>query len=251
MPASPRNSVDLPAPFGPITATSAPGGDLAIEVMHRRMPVIAERDVLEFDLRGHAHLIASQYDGPQGGADRGRRAEPGCNRHAQDRPGGGLRRMRRRRAMGMGVAVVSRDRGSEREAWVNCYIITLRESTCGRWRRLARLGPVGWVERSDTHECRCRAIDGFRFALPILRQTHFRDLAALIARALLRFRPPERERAQGRPGARCTRGLVCNVRKENAHEHTGSAGASGLPCAVALRLIRALPGERLFCHRRP
>ena len=35
------------------------GGDLAIEVMHRRMPVIAERDVLELDLRGHAHLIAS------------------------------------------------------------------------------------------------------------------------------------------------------------------------------------------------
>src|SRR4051794_12925149 len=55
--------------------------------------------------------------------------------------------------------------------------------------------------------------DGFRFALPILRQTHIRDLAALIARALLRFHPLERERAQGRPGARCTRGLVCKVRK--------------------------------------
>ena len=59
MPASPRNSVDLPAPFGPTTASSAPGGDLAIEVMHRRMAVIAERDVAEFDLRGHAHLIAT------------------------------------------------------------------------------------------------------------------------------------------------------------------------------------------------
>src|SRR5882724_6689516 len=30
-------------------------------------------------------------------------------------------------------------------------------------------------------------------------------------------------RAQGRPGARCTRGLVCNMCKECAHEHTGSA----------------------------
>ena len=32
------------------------------------------------------------------------------------------------------------------------------------------------------------------------------------------------ERARGRPGARCTRGLMCNVhQKKCAHEHTGSA----------------------------
>src|SRR3954469_4471809 len=36
-------------------------------------------------------------------------------------------------------------------------------------------------------------------------------------------RPPWKQRAQGRPGARCTRGLVCNVHKECAHEHTGPA----------------------------
>src|SRR5665647_2627191 len=34
------------------------------------------------------------------------------------------------------------------------------------------------------------------------------------------------ERAQGKPGARCTRGLVCNMQKKFAHEHTGPAGAS-------------------------
>ena len=33
----------------------------------------------------------------------------------------------------------------------------------------------------------------------------------------------DRKRAQGRPGARCTRGLVCNSARECAHEHTGSA----------------------------
>jgi hypothetical protein len=33
------------------------------------------------------------------------------------------------------------------------------------------------------------------------------------------------EEAQGRPGARCTRGLVCKMHIENAHEHTGSAEA--------------------------
>jgi hypothetical protein len=32
-------------------------------------------------------------------------------------------------------------------------------------------------------------------------------------------------RAQGRPDARCTRGLACKKRKEHAHEHTGSAEA--------------------------
>ena len=35
------------------------------------------------------------------------------------------------------------------------------------------------------------------------------------------------QRAQGRPDARCTRGLVCICAlKKRAHEHTGSAGAS-------------------------
>src|SRR6476660_8518376 len=32
-------------------------------------------------------------------------------------------------------------------------------------------------------------------------------------------------RAQGMPGACCTRGLVCNKCEENPHEHTGTAGA--------------------------
>ena len=40
------------------------------------------------------------------------------------------------------------------------------------------------------------------------------------------FFAPSKSRAQGRPGARCTRGLVCSCAKERAHEHTGSAGAS-------------------------
>src|SRR5881275_2383078 len=38
-----------------------------------------------------------------------------------------------------------------------------------------------------------------------------------------KFPALERQRAQGRPGARCTRGLVCNVHKKCAHEHTGPA----------------------------
>ena len=52
------------------------------------------------------------------------------------------------------------------------------------------------------------------------------------------------ERARGRPGARCTRGLMCTVHQNKTHMSIQvKRKHSGLPCAVALRLIRALPGE--------
>src|SRR6201996_9609906 len=61
------------------------------------------------------------------------------------------------------------------------------------------------------------------------------------------------KRAQGRSG--CTphpRSHVPLCIKRNvAHEHTGSAEASGLPCAMALRLIRALPGDPAFLSPSP
>jgi len=64
--------------------------------------------------------------------------------------------------------------------------------------------------------------------------------------------PPKNQRAQGRPGARCTRGLVCNVHsKKNAHEHTGSAETlrpslrNGFTAYIVLS-----PVTGLFCHRR-
>ena len=122
----PRNSVDLPAPLGPTTASSAPGRDLAVEVMHRRMPVVAQRDVAELQLRGHAHLIASQTTAHSPALTASAAPSAGNHGHAQDRPGRGLRRMRRRRpvAMRMGVArtvVVAVGVGMiHRE----CYIIT-------------------------------------------------------------------------------------------------------------------------------
>src|ERR1700709_2101764 len=40
------------------------------------------------------------------------------------------------------------------------------------------------------------------------------------------------------------------MQQNAAHEHTGLAEASGLPCAMALRLIRFRPGDRLSCHHR-
>ena len=59
-------------------------------------------------------------------------------------------------------------------------------------------------------------------------------------------------RAQGRPGARCTRGLVCNCAqgtRTRAYRYRRSIPA--FPAQWLYGLLRALPGERLFCHRRP
>ena len=55
----PLSRVDLPAPFGPTTATSAPAGDRAVEVMDRRMAVVAERQILEFQRRVHGVRLTS------------------------------------------------------------------------------------------------------------------------------------------------------------------------------------------------
>ncbi len=46
-----------------------------------------------------------------------------------------------------------------------------------------------------------------------------RDAPELCYRSSL----PSKQRVQGRPGARCTRGLMCKVVQKGAHEHTGSA----------------------------
>jgi len=69
-------------------------------------------------------------------------------------------------------------------------------------------------------------------------------LAAPNARALLDFRPSRGERAQGKPGADCTRG-------PRATKSTGvgpqvNRSNAGFPCAVVYGLLRALPGDRAF-----
>ncbi|VIO76663.1 hypothetical protein CI1B_65850 [Bradyrhizobium ivorense] len=79
--------------------------------------------------------------------------------------------------------------------------------------------------------------------------SHSRDM---IARALLVVPPSrKRQRAQGMPGARCTRGLACKGREEKrTRAYRFSGRHSGIPCAMVLRLIRAHPGETgLCCHR--
>jgi hypothetical protein len=61
-----------------------------------------------------------------------------------------------------------------------------------------------------------------------------------------------KKRAQGMPGACCTRGLVCNKCEEYAHEHTGTAGALRHSLRDGLTAYTELSLEtNSFClHRR-
>ena len=65
--------------------------------------------------------------------------------------------------------------------------------------------------------------------------------------------PSSKSRAQGRPGACCTRGLACDLRKQRLHTSIQvQAGASRPSLRNGFTAYyRALPGERLFCLRRP
>ena len=56
--------------------------------------------------------------------------------------------------------------------------------------------------------------------------------------------PHRKQRAQGRPGALRTHGP--RAAKKHAAEPQVRAEATGLPCAMVLRLIRDLPGDRLL-----
>src|SRR6266850_3053894 len=91
---------------------------------------------------------------------------------------------------------------------------------------------VGWVERSDTHQCRCvwRWVS-LRFALPILRMTNIRDLAAHCARGLhLRLALFEIEGA-GKTG--CLLHPRSRVRFAQTKLHTSIQGSGSIPAFPA------------------
>src|SRR5207248_1603795 len=77
--------------------------------------------------------------------------------------------------------------------------------------------------------------------------TRVRDLAARSARALRipLSLPSSNQRAQGKPGADCTRGLVCKIahcRRTRAYRFSRNSPA--FPTQWLYGLLRALPGER-------
>jgi hypothetical protein len=60
----------------------------------------------------------------------------------------------------------------------------------------------------------------------------------------------QRQRAQGKPGARCTRSRAWWVESTRVSHHR-STGTPGLPCAMVLTVSFALsPVIGLVCHRR-
>src|SRR5665213_1502347 len=78
-------------------------------------------------------------------------------------------------------------------------------------------------------------------------ETYFHILATAFVRGLPFRSLPRNKRAQGRPGARCTRDLVCNVHQKKTHTSIQvKRKHSGLPCALLYDLLRALPGDRAF-----
>jgi len=67
---------------------------------------------------------------------------------------------------------------------------------------------------------------------------------------LLLTGPPQEERAQGMPGACCTRGLVCKSVQRNAHEHTGTVGAFRHSLRNGFTAYTVLsPATNSSCHR--
>jgi hypothetical protein len=58
---------------------------------------------------------------------------------------------------------------------------------------------------------------------------------------------PRKQRAQGKPGARCTRGLVCNVHKKvRTRAYRSSGGIPAFPARWFYDLLRALLSDRAF-----
>ena len=71
-----------------------------------------------------------------------------------------------------------------------------------------------------------------------------RSRGAICPRFALRC--PSEKREQGMPGARCTRGLVCKFAQRKAHTSIQvQRRQSGIPCAMALRLMPCSPRRRI------
>src|SRR5260370_25340649 len=73
----------------------------------------------------------------------------------------------------------------------------------------------------------------------------WRDASGLLMRTTL-----EKQRAQGKPGARCTRSLACKIKKHTSVVTTGSPEQAGLPCAMVSTAYFVLsPATNSSCHR--
>src|SRR5438876_7011714 len=89
------------------------------------------------------------------------------------------------------------------------------------------------------------------FALLAMTWIRLRILAALVARGLLDNFPPSYSEGAGKTA--CLLHPRSRVRFAQTKLHTSIQGSGSIPAFPAqwlYGLLRALPGERLFCHRR-
>ena len=93
---------------------------------------------------------------------------------------------------------------------------------------------------------------GLHFSNSACLQTQPRDLAARCARALRRLPPSITTRGRRESRVRAAPAVSCaNMHKKTHTSIQVQRRHPGLPCAMAYGLLRALPGERPSCHRRP
>ena len=114
-------------------------------------------------------------------------------------------------------------------------------------REAAEYGSRLKAGHCDCCERPCISSTGLKFQRNANMPSRSRGICA---RGLRWTARPRNQRAQGRPGARCTRGLVCNcAQKTRTRAYRFSGSIPAFPAQWLYGLLRALPSERLSCHR--
>ena len=96
-----------------------------------------------------------------------------------------------------------------------------------------------------------RRDDGRVFGLPFSKPTYLRVLAARSARGLLLNFPPTKVEGAGKTGCSLhPRSRVQSAQQKRTRAYRFSGNTPAFPAQCLYGLLRALPGERLSCHRR-
>jgi hypothetical protein len=113
----------------------------------------------------------------------------------------------------------------------------------------------------STHRAACAQVGGIRFAIPpyefrfnlsYSERVCVRILAARCARALRRWPPSITTRGRRESRMRAAPAVSRAIVRKKTHTSIQvQRRQSDFPCAVVYGLFRALPGDRLSCHRRP
>ena len=105
---------------------------------------------------------------------------------------------------------------------------------------ISRRRGIQYAAASRFQRCVSGILDRPRATMTTER-ARLRDLAARCTRVVMSIRP--KERAQGRPGARCTRG-PCAKEKAHGSHHRFSRKHPAFPAQWFYGFLRALPGDR-------